>query len=113
MSKTVELRFSPLFLKRLKSLAKRYRQVERDIQPIIEELQSGNFLGEQVTKTGYTIFKVRAKNSDVPVGKSGGYRLIYQIVSPQVVVLLLIYAKSEQSDVTVEEIVEAITKEFD
>lgn len=56
---------------------------------------------------------MRAKNSDVPVGKSGGYRLIYQIVSPQVVILLLIYAKSEQSDVTVEEIVEAITKEFD
>lgn len=113
MNETVELRFSPVFLKRLKNLIKRYRQVEADIQPIITALQSGTFPGEQVTKTGYTIFKVRAKNSDIPIGKSGGYRIIYQVVSPQTVVFLLIYAKSDQADASVDEIVEAIQKELD
>jgi mRNA-degrading endonuclease RelE of RelBE toxin-antitoxin system len=63
-----------------------------------------------VTGTGYTVFKERAKNSDIPVGKSGGYRVIYQVLSPQSVLLLLIYAKSEQSDVSVEDIVTAIEK---
>ncbi len=112
MNEAVELRFSPIFLKRLKGLAKRYRQIETDIQPILTALQSGTFPGEQVTKTGYTIFKVRSKNSDIPIGKSGGYRIIYQVVSPQIVVLLLIYAKSDQSDVSVDEIVEAIQEGF-
>jgi addiction module RelE/StbE family toxin len=106
----VEVKVSPLFLKRLKDLAKRYRQVQQDIQPVIETLQLGNFLGDQITGTGHTVFKVRVKNRDIPVGKSGGYRLIYQLVSPQLIVLLSIYAKSEQSDVTVEEIIEAISR---
>jgi mRNA-degrading endonuclease RelE of RelBE toxin-antitoxin system len=55
----VEVKVSPLFLKRLKDLAKRYRQVQQDIQPVIETLQLGNFLGDQITGTGHTVFKVR------------------------------------------------------
>ncbi|NJK73714.1 MAG: type II toxin-antitoxin system RelE/ParE family toxin [Microcoleus sp. SU_5_6] len=109
-AKAVQVQVSPLFLKRLKDLAKRYRQVQQDIQPIIETLQKGDFLGDRIVGTGYTVLKVRAKNRDIPVGKSGGYRVIYQVLSPQLVVLLLIYAKSEQSDVTAEEIIEAINR---
>jgi hypothetical protein len=37
-------------------------------------------------------------------GKSAGYRIIYQILFPSSVLLLLIYAKSDRSDVTAEEI---------
>jgi mRNA-degrading endonuclease RelE of RelBE toxin-antitoxin system len=51
---------------------------------------------------------VRAKNSDIPTGKSGGYRLIYQLISPQCISLLLIYAKSDRADVAIEEIEDAI-----
>jgi mRNA-degrading endonuclease RelE of RelBE toxin-antitoxin system len=90
----VEVRFTLPFKRRLKSLSKRYRQIRKDIQPIIDELQAGNFVGAQIAGTNYVVFKVRAKNSDIPAGKSGGYRLIYQLVSPQCVLLLLIYAKS-------------------
>jgi mRNA-degrading endonuclease RelE of RelBE toxin-antitoxin system len=57
-----------------------------------------------------TVFKVRAKNSDIPTGKSGGYRVIYQIISPEYVSLLLIYAKSDQADVSLNEIEYAIKK---
>ena len=104
----VEVRFALPFLRRLKDLEKRYRKIQNDIQPIIEALQVGNFLGDRISGTGYTVFKVRAKNSDIPVGKSGGYRVIYQVVSPQLLSLLLIYAKSEQSDVAAEDIIAAI-----
>jgi mRNA-degrading endonuclease RelE of RelBE toxin-antitoxin system len=110
-SELIDVQVTPPFLRRLKDLAKRYRQVEKDIQPVIDELQAGNFIGDQVAGTGYTVLKVRAKNRDIPTGKSGGYRIIYQIVSPQLISLLLIYAKSDQVDVAAEEIIQAIEKE--
>ncbi|NEP19807.1 MAG: type II toxin-antitoxin system RelE/ParE family toxin [Leptolyngbya sp. SIO4C1] len=105
-----DVRFTLPFKRRLKSLAKRYRQIQKDIQPIIDELQKGNFIGDRITGTSITAFKVRAKNSDIPTGKSGGYRLIYQVHSPDSVSLLLIYAKSDQADVTIQELEDAIQK---
>jgi addiction module RelE/StbE family toxin len=112
MSETadVEVRFTVPFLRRLKDLEKRYRQIKQDIQPVIETIEAGDFPGDQITGTGFSVFKVRSKNRDIPIGKSGGYRIIYQVVSPQLVLLLLIYAKSDQSDVTLDEILSAINK---
>lgn len=103
-----EVRFTQPFLRRIKVLNKRYRQIESDIQPIIEQLQAGHFIGDQIYEINLIIFKVRAKNSDIPTGKSGGYRIIYQVVSPEFVLLLLIYAKSDQGDISLEEIEAAI-----
>lgn len=108
-----DVQFTPPFQRRLKALAKRYRQIKSDIQPIIDELQAGNFIGTQITGVDATIFKVRAKNSDIPTGKSGGYRVIYQIISPESVLLLLIYAKSDQADVSLEEIETAVKRSLD
>ncbi|WP_392481817.1 type II toxin-antitoxin system RelE/ParE family toxin [Nostoc sp. C110] len=109
-----EVRFTPPFKRRLKTLTKRYRQIQIDIQPIIDQLQAGNFIGDQISGIDLTVFKVRAKNSDIPTGKSGGYQVIYQViyqvVSPECVLLLLIYAKSDQADVSLEEIEDAIKK---
>ncbi|WP_233501437.1 hypothetical protein [Acaryochloris thomasi] len=68
-----EVHFITSIKRRLKSLAKRYRQSQRDIQPILENLQTGNFVGDKIPGISMTAFKVRAKNSAVSVGKSGGY----------------------------------------
>jgi len=103
-----DVRFTLPFKRRLKILGKRYRQIQTDIQPIIDELQAGNFVGEQIPGTDVTVFKVRAKNSDIPTGKSGGYRVVYQVLSPENILLLLIYAKSDQADVSLEEIKNAV-----
>ncbi|MEO0808393.1 MAG: type II toxin-antitoxin system RelE/ParE family toxin [Cyanobacteria bacterium J06643_4] len=108
----VQVSFTQGFRRRLKKLKKRYRHIQDDLQPIIKELEKGNFIGDQVTGTSVTVFKVRAKNSDIPVGKSGGYRLIYQLVSPNSVVLLLIYAKSDQADVSMSDIKTAVGDEL-
>lgn len=67
-------------------------------------------IGNQITGTQYTVYKVQAKNSDAQVDKSGGYRLIDRVESPNQVVLHLIYAKSEQANVSAEEIQTAIAE---
>ena len=106
----VEVRFTLAFKRRIKALSKRYRQIREDLEPIINQLQTGNFIGDQISGTTATVLKVRAKNSDIPTGKSGGYRLIYQVVSPELALLLLVYAKSDQADVSLDEIKTAMNQ---
>ncbi|NES00511.1 MAG: type II toxin-antitoxin system RelE/ParE family toxin [Symploca sp. SIO1B1] len=100
----VEVQLTPEFQRKLKTLAKKYRQIKVDLQPILEQLQMGSLLGDQIPGIGSTVIKVRIKNSDSQRGKSGGYRLIYWILSTELIVLLDIYSKSDQQDIEVAEI---------
>ncbi|WP_068817393.1 type II toxin-antitoxin system RelE family toxin [Phormidesmis priestleyi] len=100
----VEIRLTPEFQRKLKNLAKKYRQVPTDLQPVLKQLQHGEFLGDQIPGIGFTTMKVRIRNSDTQKGKSGGYRLIYWISSTELIVLLDIYSKSDQGDIEVDEI---------
>jgi mRNA-degrading endonuclease RelE of RelBE toxin-antitoxin system len=104
----IEIRLTPEFRRRLRILAKKYRQIPVDLQPILEMLQMGEFPGDQIPGTGFTVMKVRVKNSDIQKGKSGGYRLIYWIANTTLVVLLDIYSKSDQSNIEVSEICQII-----
>jgi hypothetical protein len=56
------------------------------------------------------VLKLRVKNSDIQKGKSGGYRLIYWTVIDEIVLLLDIYSKSDQSDLDFDEIRQMIKK---
>ncbi len=109
-SPLVEIRFTPEIQRKLKSLAKKYRQVPTDIQPVLEQLQLGEFLGDQIPDIGTPVMKVRIRNSDTKKGKSGGYRLIYWISSTKLIVLLDIYSKSDREDIEVDEIRQIITR---
>ena len=75
----IEVLFTPEFKRNLRALAKKYPHIRLDVQPTIEEIQHGEFVGDQVQGTGYTIFKVRIRNRDASRGKSGGYRVIYYV----------------------------------
>lgn len=108
-----EVRFTAPFKRRLKKLSKRYRRIQQDINPLLEELKQGNIVGNQIVGITQTVFKARAKNSDIPTGKSGGYRLIYQVVNGEVILLLVIYAKSEQTNIAASEIEDIIKDTFD
>ena len=79
----IQIVFSDEFKTRVRTLIKRYRSIRTDLQPLLNELQSGNFIGDQIPGTGYTVFKVRLKNSDIQKGKSGGYRVISFPVTPE------------------------------
>ena len=89
-SSIVEVEFSSEFERKLRPLFKRYRQILNDIQPIIEQLQAGEQPGDLLAGLTVTVFKVRVRNSDAQRGKSGGYRLIYQVASSTKIVLLTI-----------------------
>jgi mRNA-degrading endonuclease RelE of RelBE toxin-antitoxin system len=97
---TIEIAFTPEFKRNLRGLAKKYPHIRSDVQPIIEQIQRGEFIGDQVQGAGYTIFKVRIRNRDVSRGKSGGYRVIYYLKTATAVILVTIYSKTEQSDIS-------------
>ncbi|GAB4287084.1 MAG: hypothetical protein Fur0025_20150 [Oscillatoriaceae cyanobacterium] len=79
----VQIDLTPQYKRNLRELSKKYRRIRLDTQPIIEQLQQGNFPGDRLAGMGedYFIFKVRVKNTDIQKGKSGGYRLIYSSLS--------------------------------
>jgi mRNA-degrading endonuclease RelE of RelBE toxin-antitoxin system len=100
----IQVEASPTFNRNLRSLAKKYRSIRNDIQPVIEQLERGELLGDQISGIGYEVFKLRVRNRDIQKGKSGGYRLIYYVKTVEGIILLTIYTKSEQADIAADEI---------
>jgi mRNA-degrading endonuclease RelE of RelBE toxin-antitoxin system len=100
----LQVTFTPEFKRNLRQLAKKYRHIKSDLQPILDQLAGGTKPGDQVPGVRYEVFKVRAQNSDARKGKSGGYRLIYWAKSESDVVLVTVYSKTEQADITPEDI---------
>ncbi|MEM6841786.1 MAG: type II toxin-antitoxin system RelE/ParE family toxin [Bacteroidota bacterium] len=72
----VTVSFTPEFRRSIRRLARKYRNIRNDVQPIITKLTQGEIPGDQIQGIGHTVFKVRVKNSDAQRGKSGGYRII-------------------------------------
>jgi mRNA-degrading endonuclease RelE of RelBE toxin-antitoxin system len=99
-TKAIAVRFTPEFKRNLRALSKKYRHIRSDVEPVIEQIEAGDFVGDQIPGTGHTIFKVRVRNSDIRKGKSAGYRLIYCLKTPADAVLVTVYSKSEQSDIS-------------
>ncbi|MFL9454474.1 MULTISPECIES: hypothetical protein [Nostocales] len=66
----VQVQFTEQFQSRLRTLSKKYPHIRSDIQPIIGQLQVGDFIGDQISGTGNTVFKVRVRNSDIQKGYS-------------------------------------------
>ena len=100
----IQVTFTPEFKRNLRQLAKRYRHIKSDLQPILDQLATGRKPGDRVPQVRYEVFKVRAKNSDASKGKSGGYRLIYYVKSESESVLVTVYSKTEQADIAVKDI---------
>lgn len=100
----VQVEYTPEFKRNLRALAKKYRHIRSDVQPVIDQLWAGEIIGDQVPRTRYTIFKVRVRNSDIRRGKRSGYRLIYHLKTPTNVILVTIYSKLEQADVSAKQI---------
>jgi mRNA-degrading endonuclease RelE of RelBE toxin-antitoxin system len=104
LNKEILVSYTPEFKRNLRALSKKYRHIQEDLQPVLDQLQLGNFIGDRIPGIQFTLFKLRVKNSDIQKGKSSGYRLIYRIFSPSQVVLLTLYSKLDQGDVSVAEI---------
>jgi len=96
----IRIEFTYTFKRNLRSLAKKYRHIRSDVQPIIDQLQIGELPGDQVPRVGFPIFKVRVRNSNIARGKSSGYRLIYYLRTSEKIILLTIYSKLDQGDIS-------------
>jgi mRNA-degrading endonuclease RelE of RelBE toxin-antitoxin system len=107
---SIEIAITPRFQRDLRELAKRYRSIRSDIQPLIDQLQAGEIPGDRIAGIKYQVFKVRVKNSNIQKGKSGGYRVIYYLKNAQGIILTTIYFKSDLTDVSNEIIEQAIAQ---
>lgn len=108
----VQIEFTPEVKRNLRALAKKYRHIRSDIQPVLDRLETCEVIGDQIQGSGLTTFKVRVQNSDIRKGKRAGYRLIYYLKTPTQIILLTIYSKLEQADISAEKI-RHILKEFE
>ena len=109
---SVQVEFTPEFKRNLRALSRKYHHVRSDVQPALEQIQVGQFVGDRIQGTQHVILKARVRNRDSQKGKSAGYRIIYQVKSPTLVVLITIYSKLDQADISAEQI-RRILHEFD
>lgn len=58
---SVQVKFTDEFQRRLRTLSKKYCHIRSDIELIIAQLQAGDFVGNQISGTGSTVFKLRVR----------------------------------------------------
>jgi mRNA-degrading endonuclease RelE of RelBE toxin-antitoxin system len=98
------------FAKDVKKLYKKYKGIVKDLQKLEDELQKDPKCGIHL---GNSCYKIRLKNSSIPTGKSGGFRVIYYYVDEEKnLYLMAMYSKSELENVSDEKILN-ILKAYD
>ena len=55
----VQIEYTTRFQRDVRTLAKRYRDIRTDLQPLLDRLQDGETPGDLVPGINYTVFKVR------------------------------------------------------
>ncbi len=106
----VQVEFTPEFKRNLRALFRKYRHIRSDVSAVIDQLRAGEVIGDQVPGDVCTIFKVRVRNSDIQKGKRSGYRLVYHLKTPTNVILVTIYSKLDQADISAEQIRRILTR---
>lgn len=104
------LSYTSEFKRSLRQLAKRYRQVKNDLTPLLHSLAKGETPGDRIQGVNGILYKVRLKNTDSRKGKRGGYCVIYYLQNKQHTILLTIYSKQEQSDISADELRQLLDK---
>ncbi len=94
------------FDKQLKRLVKKYPSLKKEYIDLIDSLESNP---EQGTALGNRCYKIRLAIASKGKGKSGGARIIANLViEDDAVYLLTIYDKSEKSNLTDAELAELL-----
>lgn len=101
------IEYSDSFLKEAKKLSKKFKLIKPDLQDAVEEIKLKNDLGVYL---GFILFKKRVKNSSIPTGKSGGFRVIIYKQIEDRLILISIYSKTEKENLSDEELSNIIKK---
>lgn len=96
----------PPFDKQLRRLVQKYPSLKAEFTKLVQSLR---FKPSQGTPIGKHCYKIRLSISSKGKGKSGGARIITNIiVTAQTVYLLAIYDKSETLDLSKEELLQLL-----
>jgi len=88
----------PAFDRQAKRLTKKYGSLKNEIAELIRDLKENP---KQGVSLGLDCYKIRLAISSKGKGKSGGARVITHIyLSGDTVILLTLYDKSEQADIS-------------
>jgi mRNA-degrading endonuclease RelE of RelBE toxin-antitoxin system len=80
-----------VFLKDLKTLKKKYRNIVTDIDVLVGILKQNPVAGMSL---GKNLYKIRLRSSDKKTGKRGGFRVIYYFAFRENIYLIKIYSKN-------------------
>lgn len=103
--------YAEAFKRQLKRLSRRNRSIRTDIEPLVEALNAGETPGDQIQGVGHAVYKVRLRNTDAGRGKRGGYRVIYYLPDRDDVLLVSVYSKTDQSDISADQIQKIVDDE--
>jgi len=104
------IEYGDTFLKEAKQLSKRFKRLKTDLKDAIDEIENKNDVGVSL---GYNLFKKRVRNSSVPTGKSGGFRIIIYQQHQNRTVLISIYSKTEKESINDQELIELLKEYMD
>ena len=100
---------TPDFKRELKHIAKKHKNILKDLSLLINELISNHTIG---TDLGQNIYKIRLAISGTNKGKSGGARVItYVYIEGGTIYLSEIYLKSEHDTVDIKSVIERLHNE--
>jgi mRNA-degrading endonuclease RelE of RelBE toxin-antitoxin system len=92
------------FKRSVKQLVKRFPHIKEDIASTLREIVQTPTLGVLIPNS-QGVRKLRLRSTDLQRGKSGGLRLLYLVDQDrQLICPLLVYAKSERTDVALSEL---------
>ncbi len=80
-----------VFLKDVKALKKKYRNIVTDIDDLVSILKQNPATG---TSLGKNLYKIRLRSRDKRTGKRGGFRVIYYFSFRENIYLVKIYSKN-------------------
>lgn len=93
--------YSPIFIKKAKHLKKKHLSLISDLT----KLESALIINPKTgTDLGNGIFKIRLAVKSKGKGKSGGYRVITYLQTENEIVMIYIYDKSEEANITKQDI---------
>ena len=99
----------PHFDKDVKKLKKRFPNIKNDLKELIVELKESPISGTHLANGFY---KIRLKNSSIPTGKSGGFRVITYYVHDEILYLVSMYAKSDTDTILIDKLRDIVVKEI-
>jgi len=96
------------FTKEAKRLYKKYKKLPDDLQVLVQELNQNPRVGIDL---GANCYKIRLANSSIPIGKSGGFRVVYYYYNGDLdLYLLSIFSKRDMENISDNKIVELLKK---